>query len=146
MKKQNLKSEQALTEAESKEVLKKYGIPVVEEKAVNTIEETYIAAKKIGYPVVLKGLGSRLTHKTEKGLVKLNLKNKEDVRSAALYIKEAAGRDLEGFLIQPMLEGKREFVAGLFRDEQFGATVMFGLGGNFYRSNRGYCFSSCPSG
>jgi acyl-CoA synthetase (NDP forming) len=120
-----------LTEAESKEILKQYGIPVVEEKVVKTIEEAEIASEKTGYPVVLKGLGSKLTHKTEKGLVKLNLKNKEDVRLAALYIKDAAGDDLEGFLIQPMLEGKREFVAGLFRDEQFGPTVMFGLGGIF---------------
>jgi acyl-CoA synthetase (NDP forming) len=134
----------ALTEAEAKEFLKQYGIPVVEEKAVKTSEETEIAAKEIGYPVVLKGLGSRLTHKTERGLVKLNLKNKEDVRSAALYIKEAAGSDLEGFLIQPMLEGKREFVAGLFHDEQFGATVMFGLGGIFTEAIGDVVFRLAP--
>jgi acyl-CoA synthetase (NDP forming) len=133
-----------LTEAEAKEVLKKYGIPVVEEKAVNTIEETEIEAQRAGYPVVVKGLGSRLTHKTEKGLVKLNLRNKEDVRSAALYIKEAAGNDLEGFLIQPMLVGKREFVAGLFRDEQFGATVMFGLGGIFTEAIGDVVFRLAP--
>ena len=133
-----------LTEAEAKEVLKKYGIPVVEEKAVNTIEEAEIEAQRAGYPVVVKGLGSRLTHKTEKGLVKLNLRNKEDVRSAALYIKEAAGNDLEGFLIQPMLVGKREFVAGLFRDEQFGATVMFGLGGIFTEAIGDVVFRLAP--
>ena len=133
-----------LTEAEAKEVLKKYGIPVVEERAVNTIEETEIEAQRAGYPVVVKGLGSRLTHKTEKGLVKLNLRNKEDVRSAALYIKEAAGNDLEGFLIQPMLVGKREFVAGLFRDEQFGATVMFGLGGIFTEAIGDVVFRLAP--
>jgi acyl-CoA synthetase (NDP forming) len=134
----------ALTEAEAKEVLKKYGIPVVEEKAVKTIEEAEIAARSIGYPVVVKGLGSRLTHKTEKGLVKLNLKDKEEVHSAALYIKDAAGNDLEGFLIQPMLEGKREFVAGLFRDEQFGATVMFGLGGIFTEAIGDVVFRLAP--
>ena len=133
-----------LTEAEAKEVLKKYGIPVVEEKAVNTIEETEIEAQRAGYPVVVKGLGSRLTHKTEKGLVKLNLRSKEDVRSAALYIKEAAGNDLEGFLIQPMLVGKREFVAGLFCDEQFGATVMFGLGGIFTEAIGDVVFRLAP--
>jgi acyl-CoA synthetase (NDP forming) len=134
----------ALTEAESKEVLKKYGIPVVEEKAVKTIEESEKAAETICYPVVLKGLGSRLTHKTEKGLVKLNLKNKDDVRSAALYIKEAAGNDLEGYLIQPMLKGKRELVAGFFRDEQFGATVMFGLGGIFTEAIGDVVFRLAP--
>jgi acyl-CoA synthetase (NDP forming) len=133
-----------LTEAEAKEVLKKYDIPVVEEKAVNTIEEAEIEAQRAGYPVVLKGLGSRLIHKTEKGLVKLNLRSKEDVRSAALYIKEAAGNDLEGFLIQPMLVGKREFVAGLFRDEQFGATVMFGLGGIFTEAIGDVVFRLAP--
>ena len=119
IKKAKSQKRTALTEAEAKEVLKKYGIPVVEEKVSKTIEEAEIAAEEIGYPVVVKGLGSRLTHKTERGLVKLNLKNKEDVRSAATYIKDAAGIDLEGFLIQPMLEGKREFVAGLFHDKQF---------------------------
>ncbi|MBN1364162.1 MAG: acetate--CoA ligase family protein [Syntrophaceae bacterium] len=134
----------ALTEAESKEVLKKYGIPVVEEKVVKTIEEAETAAETIGYPVVLKGLGSNLTHKTEKGLVKLNLRNKEDIRSAALHIKEAAGNDLEGFLLQPMLEGKREFVAGLFLDEQFGPTVMFGLGGIFTEAIGDVVFRLAP--
>jgi acyl-CoA synthetase (NDP forming) len=133
-----------LTEAEAKQVLKKYGIPVVEEQVVKTIEETQIAAERYGYPVVLKGLGSRLTHKTERGLVKLNLSNKEEVRLAALYIKEAAGIDLEGFLIQPMLQGKREFVAGLFHDEQFGPTVMFGLGGIFTEAIEDVVFALAP--
>jgi acyl-CoA synthetase (NDP forming) len=134
----------ALTEAEAKEVLKQYGIPVVEEKVVKTIEEAETASETTGYPVVLKGLGSKLTHKTEKGLVKLNLNNKEDVRLAALYIKDAAGDDLEGFLIQPMLQGKREFVAGLFHDEQFGATVMFGLGGIFTEAIGDVVFRIAP--
>ena len=133
-----------LTEAESKAVLKEYGIPVVAETVVKTIEEAVYAADKIGYPVVMKGLGSKLTHKTERGLVKLNLTSSKDVRSAALYIKEEAGNDLEGFLIQPMLEGKREFVAGLFHDEHFGPTVMFGLGGIFTEAIGDVVFRVAP--
>jgi len=104
----------ALTEAEAKAVLKNYNIPVVDEIIYNDINDLHIAAPKISYPVVLKGLGSKLTHKTEKGLVKLNIKTQKDLLAAAVYIKEAAGDDLEGFLLQPMLEGKRELVAGLF--------------------------------
>jgi len=134
----------ALTEAEAKNLLKQYGIPVVKEISVKKQSELGNAAQSIGYPVVLKGLGSRLTHKTEKGLVKLNLKNKEDVHSAAIYIKDAAGDDLEGFLIQPMLEGKREFVAGLFYDEQFGPAVMFGLGGVFTEAIGDVVFRLAP--
>ena len=121
----------ALTEAEAKQVLKDYNIPAVNEIIINNINNIEESARKMGYPVVLKGLGSKLTHKTEKGLVKLNIKTPEDLQVAAVYIKDAAGADLEGILLQPMLEGKREFVAGLFFDAQFGPAVMFGLGGVF---------------
>ena len=139
-----MQGQSSLTEAESKQILKRYGVPVVEEKAVTNIREVEAAAEKIGYPVVLKGLGSRLTHKTERGLVKLNLKNKEDVHNAALYIHDAAGSDLEGFLVQPMLEGKREFVAGLFHDDLFGPVIMFGLGGIFTEALEDVVFRIAP--
>ncbi len=133
-----------LNEAESKKLLKEYGIPVVNEKVIKTPEEAKTEAEKLGYPVVIKGLGSRLTHKTEKGLVKINLKNKEEISSAADQIIKAAGDDLEGLLIQPMVQGKREFVAGLFHDEQFGPTVMFGLGGIFTEAIGDVVFRVAP--
>ena len=60
----------ALTEAESKEVLKGYGVPVVAESVAATPEEAAAAAEGFGFPVVLKGLGAKLTHKTERGLVR----------------------------------------------------------------------------
>lgn len=121
----------ALTEAESKQLLKYYGVPVVPEWVVKTEAEAVLQAKATGFPVVLKGLGAKLTHKTERGLVKVNLRNSTEVRRAARQIIRAAGPDLEGLLVQPMLNGKREFVAGLFNDAQFGPVVMFGLGGVF---------------
>lgn len=133
-----------LTEAEAKQILKKYGIPVVEEKVVMTIAEAETAAEIMGYPLVLKGLGARLTHKTERGLVKLNLKSGKDVKNAALYIKDTAGNDLEGFLLQPMLEGRKEFVAGLFYDDLFGPVVMFGLGGIFTEALEDVVFRIAP--
>jgi acyl-CoA synthetase (NDP forming) len=137
-------SRNALTEAEAKVVLKHYRVPVVEEKIVNNINELSVFAREMGYPVVLKGLGSRLTHKTERGLVKLNLKTPEDLQAAAIYIKDAAGDDLEGFLLQPMLEGRREFVAGLFFDAQFGPVIMFGLGGVFTEAIGDVIFRLAP--
>ncbi|PKN36128.1 MAG: CoA-binding protein [Deltaproteobacteria bacterium HGW-Deltaproteobacteria-19] len=121
----------ALTEAEAKQVLRRYGIPVVEESVAADPEEAVRQAHQYGFPVVLKGLGTRLTHKTERGLVRLNLRNKRDVLAAAKAIARSAGEDLEGYLIQPMIRGRREFVAGLFCDPQFGPIVMFGLGGIF---------------
>jgi acyl-CoA synthetase (NDP forming) len=119
----------ALTEAQSKEVLRQFGVPVVGEDVASSPQEAVQWAKKTGFPVVLKALGAKLTHKTERGLVFLNLKNEKDVENAAIEASLAAGSDLEGYLVQPMLSGRREFVAGLFYDSQFGPVVMFGLGG-----------------
>jgi acyl-CoA synthetase (NDP forming) len=133
-----------LNEAEAKELLKQYGIPTVDEKVAATIDNVESLAENMGYPLVLKGLGARLMHKTEQGLVQLNLQSKKEVLSAAQHIKDAAGKDLEGFLIQPMLQGKREFVAGLFQDEQFGPTVMFGLGGIFTEAIGDVVFRVAP--
>jgi acyl-CoA synthetase (NDP forming) len=134
----------ALTEAESKEVLKGYGVPVVTESIAATPDEAAAVAEKIGFPVVLKGLGTKLTHKTERGLVRLNLNDAETVRKAAAQVASAAGADLEGILIQPMLSGRREFVAGLFHDAQFGPVVMFGLGGIFTEALDDVVFRIAP--
>ena len=134
----------ALTEAESKKILKCYGVPVVEEWVVKTEAEAVRQAKETGFPVVLKGLGTKLTHKTERGLVMVNLRNSTEVRRAARQVIQAAGADLEGLLIQPMLKGKREFVAGLFHDAQFGPVVMFGLGGVFTEALGDVVFRIAP--
>jgi acyl-CoA synthetase (NDP forming) len=118
-----------LTEAEAKSLLGRYGLPVVSEIVAADVEGAVITARAMGFPSVLKGLGVKLTHKTERGLVRLNLLNELEVRRAAQEIGKAAGSDLEGYLVQPMLTGRREFVAGLIQDAQFGPVVMFGLGG-----------------
>jgi len=118
-----------LSEHESKQLLQTYGIPVVQETVAKTTEEAETAAVEIGFPVVLKGLGTQLTHKTELDLVHTQLKTPADIRSAAASIQNNAGDDLEGFLIQPHIEGKREWIAGLSHDDQFGPVIMFGAGG-----------------
>jgi acyl-CoA synthetase (NDP forming) len=119
----------SLNESESKQVLHHYGVPVVKEFVATDPENAVARAREAGFPVVLKGLGARLTHKTERGLVRLNLKDAGEVRRAAEEIAASAGSDLEGFIVYHMLSGSREFVAGLFRDDHFGPVVMFGLGG-----------------
>jgi len=134
----------ALTEAESKKVLAEYGVPVVTETVAWTPAEAVAAAEKIGFPVVLKGLGTKLTHKTERGLVRLHLDNGAEVRRAATEVSAAAGDDLEGFLIQPLLAGRRELVAGLVCDAQFGPVVMFGLGGIFTEALDDVVFRIAP--
>ena len=118
-----------LSEAEGKQILKAYNIPVVKESVVQTMEEARETAKEMGFPVAVKGHGSRLAHKTERGLVRTKIQGEADLLDALQAIQKAAGSDFDGYLIQPHVEGNREFVAGLFRDPQFGAVIMFGLGG-----------------
>lgn len=134
----------ALTEAQAKQVLKEFGIPVVEERTFENVDELKRSSGSVAYPAVLKGLGSRLTHKTERGLVILNIKDEKELTEAALKIEKEAAQDLEGFLLQPMLAGKREFVAGLFYDEEFGPVIMFGLGGIFTEALHDVVFRLAP--
>ena len=134
----------ALTESESKQLLEAYGVPVVTERVARSENEALEAAGEMGYPVVLKGLGATLLHKTERGLVHLNLTDEEAVRKATLQISEEAGSELEGILVQPQVAGKREFVAGLFRDKQFGPVIMFGLGGIFTETLSDVSFRLAP--
>ena len=120
-----------LNEADSKRVLSSYGVPVVAESVADSADAAVARAEAMGFPVVLKGLASGLTHKTELGLVRVNVRSTDEVRRAFEEMKAAGGKDWEGCLIQPMVAGRREFVAGMFRDAQFGPVVMFGLGGVF---------------
>ncbi len=116
-----------LTEAESKQILKRYGVPVVTETTVSTTEEAVAVTRKMGFPVVLKGNSPTVLHKTEAGLVHLNLSDTDAVAQTSRQILGVAA-DMT-ILVQPQIDGHREFVAGLFRDPQFGPAVLFGLGG-----------------
>jgi len=120
----------SLSEFESRNILDSYGIPMVAATLVTTEQEAVDAADT-GYPVVLKGCGAGLAHKSEVGAVKLNLTTGAEVASAFRAIETAAAGALDGILVQPQIRGTRELVAGMVRDPQFGPCVMFGLGGIF---------------
>ena len=119
-----------LSEYESSLVIKSAGVEVVPSFLARTRDEAFQLAKKLGFPVVMKGCSAELAHKTEAGMVKLNIGNSEE---AAHIFDELMGKikGLDGVLIQKMVKGSREFVIGLSRDPQFGPCVMFGLGGIF---------------
>jgi acyl-CoA synthetase (NDP forming) len=119
----------SLDEYDGKSILKQCGLPTVEEVRVITADEAVAAATDMGFPVVLKGLGRQLLHKSDQGLVHLCLSSEEAVLDAAASIQASAGEALEGFLVQQQIQGRREFVAGMVRDPQFGPLVLFGIGG-----------------
>lgn len=120
-----------LSENESKQLLSGYNIPVTEEKVVKTEKEALAVAADIGYPVVLKGSGEELTHKTELNLIALDVRDEDDLRKAYNNLISNTEAKVDEVLVQQMVKGDRELVVGLTRDPQFGPCVMFGLGGIF---------------
>lgn len=118
----------ALSEHDSKNVLTDAGIPSVRQGLAASSREAAELADEIGYPVVMKGCSDKFLHKTEMGLVKLNIKDKDGVLSAYDEIT-SRGLEMDGVLVMEMVRSEREFVVGLSRDPQFGPYVMFGLGG-----------------
>jgi acetate---CoA ligase (ADP-forming) subunit beta len=120
-----------LSEHESKQLLAAFGVPVAPEHIVATPDEAVAAASELGLPVVVKLTGAGLAHKTERGLVRLGLDSDAAVHTASTELLAAAVPDDGdvGLLVAPMVQGMREFIAGVHTDAQFGACVMLGFGG-----------------
>lgn len=138
------RGQKALSEYESKCVLKSYGIPVTREELVQDLERAKRAAQAIGYPVVLKACSHELTHKTEKGLIEVGLRDEKDLEEAFRKLSKAMEGIQGGYLVQEMVKGARELVIGMTRDPQFGPCVMFGLGGIFTEILRDVSFRVAP--
>ncbi len=120
-----------LSEADSKRLLAEHGLRFPAERQVLAVDDAVRAAEEIGFPAVLKLGGDGIAHKTERGLVRLGLRDAGDVAQAAAELL-AAATPADGavhLLVAPMLRGSRELIAGLHRDPQFGMTVMLGIGG-----------------
>jgi len=120
-----------LSEVDSKRLLATYGVVFPPERQVDTAEAAVEAAREVGHPTVLKLGGGGIAHKTERGLVRLGLTDDDAIRYAAAALLDAAMPE-DGdvhLLVAPMLRGNRELIAGLHHDEQFGMTVMLGVGG-----------------
>jgi acetyltransferase len=136
-----------LAEHEAKELLASYGIPTVPTATASTADEAVAAARKFGYPVVVKLWSETITHKSDVGGVILNIADDAGVRNAFAAIKEVAGsasdriapiRSLAlpatdpflGVTVQPMIRAKGyELIVGSSVDPQFGPTILFGAGG-----------------
>lgn len=110
------------------------GIPVTANRLVRTPAEAAEAAAAIGYPVVLKVESPDIPHKTEAGVVRLNLRDGAAVQDACAAILDAAanlpGRPaVDGVSVQPMLPPGVEMLIGARVDPQFGPLIVVGLGG-----------------
>jgi len=120
-----------LSEADSRRLVEDAGVAVSPWTTASDAGSAAEAAEALGLPVVVKLCGDAIAHKTERGLVRLGLSSRDEVGAAAADLLAAArSEDGEvGLLVSTMVQGNRELIAGLVRDEQFGPCVMLGLGG-----------------
>jgi acetyl-CoA synthetase (ADP-forming) len=137
-------------ENESKDLIAQYGIPVGEYKVVRSEDKAKSFSNKINYPVVAKLMSPDIIHKTEAGIVKLNLKSEEEVVKAYREIidnakKYNANAKIQGINIQEMIKGGVvEIIVGALRDVNFGPIIMFGLGGIFIEIFKDVAYRVCP--
>ena len=138
-----------VSEYAAKQVLAHYGIGITREELATSREQAIAAARRIGYPVVLKVQSPDIPHKTEAQGVRLALAR--DVEVAAAYdeiLRNAqayrSGARIDGVLVQEMVAGGIEAILGVTNDKLFGPAVMFGLGGIFAEVLKDVAFRIAP--
>jgi acyl-CoA synthetase (NDP forming) len=137
-----------LTERQSKAVLAAYGIPVALDHTVGSAAEAIDAARSIGGPVVMKGEAASIMHKSEAGLVKLNLRADTDISAAYEAIDgqldRLARNEKTAVVVQPMIPPGIELMIGGRIDPQFGPLVVVGLGGVFVEALKDTALAPAP--
>jgi acyl-CoA synthetase (NDP forming) len=127
-----VRDRRVLSEIESLELLGAAGLPVVRSVRASTAHAAVEASDALGYPVVIKVDAAGHAHKSDIGGVRVGLGDAEAVRDAAtdlLALDLEPPGALTGLLVAEMIEGGVELIVGIERDEQFGPTVIVGLGG-----------------
>jgi acyl-CoA synthetase (NDP forming) len=138
-----------INEFDAKRLLAAYGVPAAREQRVETLDATRAAAGQIGYPVVLKALSDEIPHKTEHGLVAVNLKTEADLAAAFARMRGRIDamtprpRDV-AFLVQEFVADGVEVFAGISRDPDFGLSIAFGLGGTAIEVTRDFALRMLP--
>jgi len=121
----------------------------VDTRLARDAAEAQALARQVGYPVALKIVSPQILHKSDIGGVKLGLGNEAEVAAAFEAIVAAARQHepnavVQGVAVQPMARPGIEVILGLFKDQQFGPVLMFGLGGIFVEVLKDVAFRIVP--
>ncbi len=138
-----------LGDEEVSNILKAYNIPYVQSKQCKTYEEILEASKTVGFPVVLKVSSKKVIHKSEVNGVKLGLQTEDALKTAYDEMNDSLKNlkiplDTVSYTVQEMLQGGREVIMGIQKVLDFGALVMFGLGGIYVEVLRDVTFRISP--
>ena len=137
-----------ITEESAKSILKSYGISVPDYALVTSTNEAVKAAKKLGFPLVMKVVSPQILHKTDVGGVKVGIDNVNDVKKTFndMYgrLSKKKGVDVKGILLEKMVPKGVELIVGLQNDPQFGPVIMVGLGGIMTEVMKDVAFRMLP--
>lgn len=134
-----------LTEYEAKEVLAELGLPVTKQTLSNSKQDVIGAAKKIGFPVVMKIMAEDIVHKSDVGGVKVGISNEEEVGKAFDSLMAIPSKSEKKVSVQEMAPKPiAELIIGTLQDPQFGPAIMFGIGGVLVEIMKDVSFRICP--
>jgi acetyltransferase len=138
-----------LSESESKQAIAAWGVAAPREILAQSATAAVEAAKTIGYPVVMKIDSHDIPHKTEAGVVRLGVKNADEVRAAYAEITANAARHaptakINGVVVQEMIQGGVEVIVGVSYDAQLGPMLLFGSGGVMVEVYNDVALRHCP--
>lgn len=138
-----------LTEIEAKQLLTESGIECTDTRLATTKDAAVRLSEQFGYPVVLKVSSIDITHKSDAGGVKVNLKNRAEVENAFDAIMRSCKAAvptarIEGVSVQRMAKAGIEVIMGMTKDPSFGPVIMFGLGGIFVEVLKDVAFRIVP--
>ncbi len=128
-------------------LLEALGIPVARWAVASDRAEALAAARRIGYPVVVKAISPGLVHKSEAKAIELDLASDAEVARACDALAHrfaAAGLAITGFFVQEMAQSGHETIFGISTDPRFGPVLMFGLGGKYVEVFRDVVFGVTP--
>ncbi len=133
---------------ESKKLVEKYKIKFVKGKLVKNKTELKQAIKKTGFPLAMKIVSENISHKTDVGGVQLNINTEKDALKKYNLIlrnikKKKPKAKITGVFVQKFIKGKQLIVGGKI-DQQFGPTILFGLGGIFVELLKDVSLRICP--
>jgi acyl-CoA synthetase (NDP forming) len=138
-----------LVETEARELLKAYRFPMSEFRLARSEDEAIQMAEGLGYPVAMKIVSPEIIHKSDAGGVKLSIENRREVLRAFKEIASNARTynrkaEIYGVMVTPMENKGVETIIGITKDQTFGPTIMFGVGGIFVEILKDVSFRVAP--
>ena len=139
----------SLSEWESRSLMARAGVPLVDARLVGDADAAAEAAAEFDKPVAMKISAHAISHKTEIGGIELNVLTPDAARAAYSNLVErvgaaAPGANPDGVIVSPMVDGGIETILGVQVDPVFGPAVMFGLGGVFVEVFKDVAFRLAP--